>query len=77
MREPMTMPAMAPPERWEPAGAAVEFDEAEDVGAVVEVFVGKSVGIEEIEGSVTPEQRVVTPEASQHESVALGELVAQ
>lgn len=38
---------------------------------------GKSVGIEDVVGKVTPVHRLMTFEAAQHESVAFGELVAQ
>ena len=85
MTEPTTIPAIWPPDKplWfvvglvplpAPAPAVLE------VGAPVleDVDEGKSDGIVDVEiGSVTPEQRVVTFDPRQHESVAFGELVAQ
>ncbi len=47
----------------------------EDVA--LEVDEGNSVGIELTVGKVTPVQRLLTFEPTQHESVAFGELAAQ
>ena len=74
----MTIPAIAPPERklWVPSlvVAAVAFvaDGTDD-----DVDDGNKGGIEAVAGSVTPSQRPVTFEPTQHESVAFGELDAQ
>ena len=46
-------------------------------GVLLEVEDGKSGGREVVEGKVTPGHRLLTLDAEQHESVELGELVAQ
>ena len=80
--EPMTMPAIWPPERPDPllapvapaakfvpvAAAEVEAEGVED---------GNSGGIETVEGWGMPVHRLLTLESTQQESVAFGELVAQ
>lgn len=77
--DPITMPAIAPPDkpRWAdwPFAAAAEVPVAE--GAPLLVEDGKRGGIDEVVGSVTPAQRFVTFEPIQQESVAFGELAAQ
>jgi hypothetical protein len=70
---PMTMPAMAPPDRPEGPAAAALVD---PVGAAVAVVV-KSGGIVVVVGSCTPTQRASTLELTQHESVEFWELVEQ
>jgi hypothetical protein len=75
--DPMTMPAMAPPEspdRDLPAPAATLLV-AE--GAPDEVLDGNSGGIETVGGSLTPTQRLLTFALTQHEFVELTELSAQ
>ena len=71
MTDPTTIPAIAPPDRpsfWPipPVGE----------GVVVAVCDGNSGGIEDVGGNLIPSHRVVTFEATQHESVAFGELAA-
>ena len=79
--EPITIPAIAPPESPDPLLAAApgvavplllvaegEDDEVED---------GNRAGTVEKTGRLTPVQRVVAFEPTQQESVAFGELVAQ
>jgi hypothetical protein len=75
MSEPMTMPAMAPPESLEPdplrpAGLDVP------VGAAEEVDENRG-GIDEVTGNSTPTQRASTLALTQHESVEFGELAPQ
>jgi hypothetical protein len=67
--DPITMPAIWPPERPELS----DFDAA----AVAVAVTVKRAGIEEVVGRWTLEQRVVALELTQQESVALGELVPQ
>ena len=74
------MPAIWPPESpvlegeaVPPAGVLVEVE----VEVEVDVAEGKRGGMEAVEGSGIPVQRVLTFESAQQESVALGELVAQ
>lgn len=76
MIDPMTMPAMAPPERPDldvsPVPApAVELAEAD------EVLDGNTGGRDTVVGRVTPEQRAFTFAVMQHESVELTVLSAQ
>lgn len=74
--EPMTIPAICPPDRpWcGPFVSAAPI--AEEL--LPSVGVGNKGGIEDVSvGRTTPVQRLVTLEAAQQESVALGELVAQ
>lgn len=74
-REPMTIPAMAPPERPEadpPAAAALDVP----VGAAAEVDENRG-GMDEVTGRSTPTQRDSTLEFTQHESVEFGELAPQ
>ena len=73
--EPTTIPAIVPPESPVSFRMAALLAEAEELGDEVEE--GNSGGIEVKVGNVTPEQRLVTFDAMQHESVELGELVAQ
>ena len=78
--EPMTMPAIWPPERPDPllapaAPTAVFVAEAEAEAEDVEE--GNSGGIETVEGWGMPVHRLLTLESTQQESVAFGELVAQ
>jgi hypothetical protein len=75
MSEPMTIPAMAPPE-------SPEADPA--IGAVLDVPVGAAEevdenrgGMDEVTGSSTPTQRASTLEFTQQESVEFGELAPQ
>lgn len=86
--DPITIPAIAPPDSprlvsaapAEPAGpAALVADEVlDDVDRVLaDVDVGKSGCIENMVGSLTFEQRDSTLEVTQHESVAFGELAPQ
>ena len=75
--EPMTIPAIAPPD----SPRVCELDAAVDVllaeGEVLDVAEGNSGGIENIWGRVTPLHLLVTFDVTQHESVAFGELDAQ
>lgn len=71
--EPMTIPAMAPPERLDPDAAAPEVV---PVGAAA-VDDGKRGGMEVVVGNSTPWHRASTLAFTQHESVELGELWAQ
>lgn len=72
-RDPITMPAIAPPDNLEPAPPAPAAD---PVGVAVAVVV-KRGGIVVVVGSFTPTQRASTSEFTQQESVAFWELVAQ
>ena len=70
--EPTTIPAICPPDNpalWEGTGLLE--------GPELALAVGKSGGIDEVVGSLTPGHRDVTLEAEQQESVAFGELAAQ
>lgn len=74
---PITMPAMAPPDSPEselesPVAAPFVAD-----GAVVELLVGNSGGIDTVVGSITPTHRDSTFELTQHELVELTVLSAQ
>lgn len=75
--EPMTIPAIAPPDspRVRELGAAPDVLLAE--GEVLDVAEGNSGGMENIWGRVTPLHLLVTFDVTQHESVAFGELDAQ
>lgn len=75
--EPMTIPAIAPPDspRVCELGAAPDVLLAE--GEVLDVGEGNSGGMENIWGKVTPLHLLVTFDVTQHESVAFGELDAQ
>jgi len=79
--EPMTMPAMAPPERPLSvlvAAAAAPVEEGVEVAPEADDEVGKSGGRDVTEdGIAKPVQRLPTCDAEQQESVALGELAAQ
>ena len=66
------MPAICPPDNPLPWEAAALAD-----GIELALFVGKSGGIVLLGESLTPGQRCVVLEASQHASVELGELAAQ
>ncbi len=70
--EPTTIPAIRPPERPELWDAPLDGD-----AVLLEVDDGKKGGKEVVDGNVTPGHRLVTFAPTQHESVALGELVAQ
>lgn len=67
--EPITIPAIAPPDSPFEAGAGVADG--------VLVPEGNRGGIDEIVGNTIPAHRPVTFEATQQESVALGELAPQ
>ena len=72
--DPTTIPAICPPVRlsFEPlVPAAVVFEEP------LEFEFGNSGGMVASGGKSTPTHLLVTFEPTQHESVALGELVAQ
>lgn len=70
----MTIPAICPLER--PEEAPLTFEEVA-AGAPADVVEGKNGGMLEMIGKVTPEQRFVTFDPTQQESVAFGELEAQ
>lgn len=72
--DPITIPAIAPPDRPEGAPAAAAL--VDPVGAAVDVVV-KSGGMVVVVGSWTPTQRLSTLALTQHESVEFWELVAQ
>lgn len=72
--EPMTMPAMAPPESPDRERLPLEAAPVEP-GPAEAVLDGKRGGIETVVGSVTPWQRDSTFEVTQHESVELTLLV--
>jgi hypothetical protein len=73
--DPMTIPAMAPPERPEPPpGAAAP---AVALGDEDEVLEGNTGGIETVVGRSTPTQRASTFALTQQESVELTVLVEQ
>ena len=78
--DPMTIPAILPPDRLcrivEAVAVALAALLVAD-GPEVDVADVNNGGIGKIDGNVTPVQRLVTFEPTQHESVALGELVAQ
>lgn len=76
MIEPTTIPAICPPDKEpeEPVAAPAVLDAD---GEAEEVEDGNNGGTENIGGTVTLSHRAVTSEATQQESVAFGELVAQ
>ena len=77
--EPITIPAIWPPDKRWPVGALPVAAPEVLVGDDVELDVeeGNRVGIEVTVGRVTPTQRLLTLDPLQHESVAFGELAAQ
>lgn len=77
MRDPMTMPAMAPLER--PLLALCPPDDAPlvELGTADEVLDGKTGGMEIVVGSLTPWQRVSTLALTQQESVEFAVLPEQ
>lgn len=78
MIDPMTMPAIAPPERPLLASSAACATDDTVAVAVAVVVVVKSAGRSLTDdGSVTPVHLCVTFDEEQHESVAFGELAAQ
>jgi hypothetical protein len=78
--EPTTMPAIAPPDspwcEWLAAGELVVDEPLVEVGLPLEV-VDSKLGIVEKTGSLTPIQRPVEFEVTQHESVAFSVLARQ
>lgn len=77
MMEPMTIPAIAPPERPRLVSAEAAAAVAETVAVAVAVVVKSAGRLLTEEGNVTPVHLPVTFEAEQQESVAFGELAAQ
>jgi hypothetical protein len=75
--DPMTIPAIAPPDNLLPLVPAAAAALLVAEGTPVEVDEGKSGGIEVEVGNLTPTHRLLTSEPMQQESVAFGELAAQ
>ena len=74
-KDPMTMPAIAPPDSLEPEPPAAP-PVVDPVGATVVVVVNRG-GMVVVVGSFTPTQRASTSEFTQQESVEFWELAAQ
>lgn len=77
MRDPITMPAIAPPESPDSELSPPEPSPAVELGAADEVLDGKTGGIDTVVGRSTPWQRASTLELTQQESVELAVLSEQ